>query len=50
VPACVGCRFESLCPGVRPDYLERWGDAEIAGARGQAGSRAPTRLPLAPRA
>ncbi len=36
VPACVGCRWESSCPGVRPDYLARHGDAEIAAARGQA--------------
>lgn len=46
VPACAGCRFESLCPGVRPDYLERWGDAEIAESRGQAPSLAPTRVAL----
>lgn len=45
VPACSGCSFEARCPGVRPDYLARWGDAEIAAARGQArhGTR---RLPL----
>ncbi|PRP91249.1 Cyclic pyranopterin monophosphate synthase 1 [Enhygromyxa salina] len=35
VPACVGCRFEAICPGVRPDYLARYGDAEIATARAQ---------------
>lgn len=29
VPACAGCRFESICPGVRPDYLARYGDKEI---------------------
>ncbi len=39
VPACVGCRFEAICPGVRPDYLEQFGDAEIAATRGQAPSR-----------
>lgn len=35
VPACVGCRFEDICPGVRDDYLQRFGDAEIAAAREQ---------------
>jgi cyclic pyranopterin phosphate synthase len=34
VPACRGCEFEPVCPGVRPDYLARFGDVEIAGARG----------------
>jgi cyclic pyranopterin phosphate synthase len=29
VPACKGCRFEPICPGVRPDYLARFGDAEF---------------------
>jgi cyclic pyranopterin phosphate synthase len=47
VPACAGCRFEDICPGVRPDYVARYGDVEIARARG----RAPTttgavRLPI----
>ncbi len=46
VPACVGCSFEQVCPGVRPDYLAVYGDAEIAGARGQAATRAATRLPV----
>jgi MoaA/NifB/PqqE/SkfB family radical SAM enzyme len=35
VPACAGCRFETICPGVRDDYLQRFGDVEIAAARGQ---------------
>jgi cyclic pyranopterin phosphate synthase len=35
VPACEGCTFESICPGIRPDYLEHRGDAEFAAARGQ---------------
>ena len=35
VPACAGCEHESYCPGVRPDYIERYGDEEIAHARGQ---------------
>ncbi|MEX1366712.1 MAG: radical SAM protein [Nannocystaceae bacterium] len=50
VPACAGCRFESICPGVREDYLQRYGDAEIAAARGVLPSRegsAHVRLPLA---
>lgn len=47
VPACAGCPFEQVCPGVRPDYLAAFGDAEIAAARGQAGTRGPVRLPLA---
>jgi cyclic pyranopterin phosphate synthase len=36
VPACRGCTFEAHCPGVRPDYLARYGDDEIARARGFA--------------
>jgi cyclic pyranopterin phosphate synthase len=36
VPACAGCQFEDICPGVRDDYLQRFGDAEIAAARDQA--------------
>jgi len=35
VPACRDCTFESICPGVRLDYLEHMGDAEFAAARGQ---------------
>src|SRR5262249_30114879 len=46
VPACAGCSHESYCPGVRPDYLERYGDAEIASARGQSPTITPKRLPL----
>lgn len=44
VPACEGCRFESRCPGVRQDYLDRYGDAEIAEARGQASTIRGTAL------
>ncbi len=33
VPACEGCRFRTECPGVRRDYLDRFGDAEIRLAR-----------------
>ncbi|MFO7564885.1 MAG: radical SAM protein [Enhygromyxa sp.] len=48
VPACAGCRFEAICPGLRPDYLARYGDGEIAAARGQAPTIAGVvRLPLA---
>nr|WP_276603381.1 radical SAM protein [Nannocystis pusilla] len=47
VPACAGCPFEQVCPGVRPDYLAVFGDGEIAAARGQAATRGPTRLPIA---
>ncbi len=43
VPACVGCEHEAICPGIRDDYLERYGDEEIAAARGVTPSRAPSR-------
>jgi cyclic pyranopterin phosphate synthase len=29
VAACDGCRFRDACPGLRDDYLARYGDAEI---------------------
>jgi len=29
VPACEGCRWRPVCPGIRPDYLERYGGAEF---------------------
>jgi MoaA/NifB/PqqE/SkfB family radical SAM enzyme len=45
VPACRGCTFEAECPGVRPDYLARYGDDEIAKARGHARGSV-RRLPL----
>lgn len=41
-PACDGCSFRERCPGVREDYLRRYGDAEIAAARGQAATRRGT--------
>ena len=48
VPACSGCRFEAICPGIREDYLARYGDAEFATARGQPPQVPPrTKLPLA---
>lgn len=47
VPACEGCEHRAICPGIRPDYLEVHGDAEIAAARGQAPTIAATRrLPI----
>ena len=47
VPACEGCEHRSVCPGIRPDYLEVYGDAEIAAARGQSARVSPTRrLPV----
>jgi MoaA/NifB/PqqE/SkfB family radical SAM enzyme len=39
VAACRGCEFEVICPGIRNDYLEHFGDGEIAAARGREGSR-----------
>lgn len=44
VPACAGCEHETYCPGIRRDYLEVFGDEEIASARGAVGKIAPTRL------
>jgi MoaA/NifB/PqqE/SkfB family radical SAM enzyme len=44
VPACEGCGFREVCPGIRPDYLERYGDGEIAAARGQRPTVEATRL------
>jgi len=46
VPACEGCQYREVCPGVRPDYLEVYGDGEIAAARGQRPATAPSRLPV----
>ncbi len=43
VPACTGCRFEHGCPGVRRDYLARFGDGEFATVTGAA---ARTYLPV----
>ncbi len=44
VAACAGCEHESYCPGIRRDYLEVFGDEEIAAARGRVSQLAPTRL------
>ena len=47
VPACSGCEHEDYCPGIRRDYVEVFGDEEIASARGVAPRIAPTRqLPV----
>jgi cyclic pyranopterin phosphate synthase len=43
VAACEGCDHRTVCPGVREDYLERFGDEEIARARGQSPTVAATR-------
>lgn len=29
VPACESCSVRAICPGIRPDYLERFGDEEF---------------------
>lgn len=34
VDACKGCEHERICPGVRADYLARYGEDEISSARG----------------
>jgi len=47
VPACEGCPARGDCPGLRPDYLARHGDGEIARARGQEPTReGRDRLPV----
>lgn len=46
VPACDGCPDRGVCPGLRADYLARYGDAEIAAARGQAPRVPPRALPV----
>lgn len=47
VPACTGCEHELICPGVRPDYVERFGDGEFAAAREQEPTMTGTaRLPV----
>lgn len=43
VPACQGCDWSALCPGVRPDYLARFGDGEIAAARAAQAPGGPAR-------
>ena len=46
VPACDGCPDRDRCRGLRPDYLERYGDAEVAAARGVEPAVPATRLPV----
>ncbi len=46
VEACRGCAHEAYCPGIRRDYLEVFGDEEIAAARGKPPALGPTRLPV----
>lgn len=46
VAACSGCEHEAYCPGLRDDYLARYGDAEIARARGVPSSPSVVRLPV----
>jgi cyclic pyranopterin phosphate synthase len=47
VPACEACEHREICPGLRDDYLEVYGDAEVAAARGVGPSVVPTRsLPV----
>lgn len=48
VPACAACPDRTRCRGLRPDYLDRYGDEEIARARGLEPQIPPRRrLPLA---
>jgi cyclic pyranopterin phosphate synthase len=47
VPACTGCADRAICPGVRADYVARYGDAEIAAARGLPTTIAARGLPRA---
>lgn len=46
VPACEGCSFRAGCGGLRPDYIARHGDVEVAQARGVEPSHPGTRLPI----
>ena len=41
VPACEGCAFREICPGIREDYLARFGDSEIVAARRLPGEPSP---------
>lgn len=41
VPACEGCPDRGRCRGLRRDYLARYGDAEVAAARGVEPSTPP---------
>ncbi|MCR9165692.1 MAG: radical SAM protein [Nannocystaceae bacterium] len=47
VPACEGCGHRPRCGGLRPDYIDRFGDVEVARARGVEPSvRGRSRLPV----
>ncbi len=46
VPACSGCDFETICPGIRVDYLDHRGDAELAAARGRPSTVPARGLPI----
>jgi cyclic pyranopterin phosphate synthase len=41
VAACEGCEFRAICPGVRQDYLDRYGPDEFTapGRRGEPATR-----------
>jgi len=39
VPACDGCDYRARCPGIRADYLARFGDTEFTEARRQMTGR-----------
>ncbi|MEZ4399495.1 MAG: radical SAM protein [Kofleriaceae bacterium] len=42
VDACAGCRYRAVCPGLRADYLARFGDDEVVAARpAMAGNPTP---------
>lgn len=43
VAACEGCVHDAICPGLRADYLDVFGDREIALRRGQSSVLAPKR-------
>lgn len=48
VPACEGCEHRPRCGGLRPDYIEQYGDVEVAHARGvEPSERGKSRLPVA---
>jgi cyclic pyranopterin phosphate synthase len=49
VPACEGCVHRPVCPGMRPDYLARFGDGELVRARAaQACGASPAQGASAP--
>ncbi len=43
VPACDGCVYGEICPGIRADYLAVFGDEEIRAARAQQASTSSAR-------